>query len=205
MGRPVPAGRREDFQKTGMSEHWKNSQALMADLRGGGGKVTLDSENWSPDGYWGHGPPFPTPQKRKSGDPFTIIMWFLITKKPHIFSPCSPLAVIYQTGQGPLSCIQVRLWSLPPGGRGLFTTSPGCLFHLPTKQWIFYPLLICFSARSLLGANMIVSVTDIKMFLQFLKFLVINVFFLFGRQTLLATTKMSESREKKINKSKITR
>lgn len=89
-----------------------------------------------------------------------------------------------------LSFIQVRLGSLRPGGRGLFTTAasfplPAILF--PALPWLLIPsasqkvdflsFLVRFSERSLLGANMIISVTDNKMLLSLVKFLVTNYFF----------------------------
>lgn len=142
-------------------------------------KVQLDSKNWSPDEYWCHGPsdhrphPIPRPPTKENQKhrAFTITVCFTIIEKT---SPLPTLHVVHQVGQWLVSCPQFRLGSLTGTlhHRGLsllqqsyFLSFPGCLFHMPTRKWICYSFLVCFSERDLLGANMIISITDIKMLL----------------------------------------
>lgn len=124
-----------------------------------------------------------TSQKTKNQE----IPCFLNIK--NIFSPAtlhiihqmgSGVSHLFRSGLGP--CNQEEgasslLWPLSLPQQSYFLPFPGCLFHLRTRKRIFYPFLVCFSERSLLGANMIISVRDIKMLLSLVKFLVINFFF----------------------------
>lgn len=115
----------------------------------------------------------PYPKKRKwwgERGAFITITWFLIIEKPLLFQSSmsssglsfSQFSLVTATGKKQVSSPPGPL--LPAPGI-LLPVLPWLLITSPTGKRIFYSFLVCLSKRYLFGANMIISVTDVKTFI----------------------------------------
>lgn len=122
-------------------------------------------------------PTLPYPKKRKwwgERGPFITIIWFLIIEKPLLFQSSmsstkwasglsfSQFSLVTATGKKQVSSPPGPL--LPAPGI-LLPVLPWLLITSPSGKQIFYSFLVCLSKRYLFGANMIISVTDVKTFI----------------------------------------